>query len=136
MAEQGIGMKMASDVVVGKALAIALMTRHELWKNRSRQVVDKEGPARIRLLRERIGELAGAEHQVERRDRGLFARNRIPCDNQGEDRMRDWVEAVERSIIRQERRERTEDRELARSMRDMMVRGQRHRVHHRERDEI
>ena len=134
-AREGIEMKMGSDVVVRKALGIALMTRHELWKSRSRQVVDKEGPARIRLLRERIGELASAEHRVERRDRGLFHGNRIPCDDQGEDRMRDWVEAVERSITRQERSERTEDSELARTMQGMMFRGQRYRVHHSEQEE-
>ena len=121
-AKAGTEMRMGSKVVVGKALGLALMTRHELWKSRSRLVIDKEGPAKVRLLRERIRELAGAVHQVERRDQALFKRNRIPCDDQGEDRMRDWVEAVEKSMMRRARKERAEDRELAQTMRDMRSR--------------
>ena len=121
-AQAGAEIKMGSEVVVGKALGLALMTRHELWKDRSRLVIDTEGPARVRLLRERMRELAGAEHQVERRDQVLFERNRIPSDDQGEDRLRDWVEAVEMSIMRRARKEGAEDRELAQTMRDMRTR--------------
>ena len=37
----GTRKKMGSDVVVQKALGLVLMTRHELWKSRSRQVIAK-----------------------------------------------------------------------------------------------
>ena len=36
----GTETRMGSEVVVQKALGLALMTRHELWKGRSRQVVN------------------------------------------------------------------------------------------------
>ena len=109
--------------MVAKALGLALMTRHELWKSRSRQVIAKEGPAQIKLLRERISELASEEHKVERRDQALFKENKIPGDDQGEDRMRDWIEAVERSIERRVQKEEAEDRGLAQAMQGMRSRG-------------
>lgn len=86
-----------SKEALKKALVIVLLTRYELWKQRSVQVIEKEGPSKLRALKRQAEKFKDSQETVERRDASLFHPKSIPREGDGEQRHKDWIEAVIRS---------------------------------------
>ena len=107
-----------STEAIKKAMAIVMTTRYEIWKQRSSTVIEEEGPAKIVMLMKMVTDMSNDTGKVEMRDRHLFRSNLVPTMSSGEQQITDWIEAVERSKTRQERKIRNENERLAREMRE------------------
>ena len=97
-------------------LAIGLQCRYELWKQRSAEVIEEEGPSKIVVLMKEVQRREREQGKVERRDRFLFSQTKVPTKEDREQRINDWLEAVKMSIRRKERKEEKEARKLAKMM--------------------
>ena len=114
---------MESREKLKNATAIILVTRYELWRLRSSEVIEKEGTALMCNLKRQVREIRESLIAVEQEDEGLFLETRIPKEGDGEQRYVDWIKAVQQSMKRRQRKEQCESKQLAESMREMTKRG-------------
>ena len=105
-----------SKEALTQVLAIGLQCRYELWKKRSAEVIEEEGPSKIVVLMKEVQRREREQGKVERRDRFLFSQTKVPTKEDREQRIKDWLEAVKMSIRRKERKEEKEAGKLANMM--------------------
>ena len=79
-------------------------------------MIEEEVPSKIVVSMKEVQRREREQGKVERRDRFLFSQTKVPTKEDREQRIKDWLEAVERSIRRQERKEDKEARSLVKSM--------------------
>ena len=90
--------------MVEKALAHGVLAVYEVWKVRCDEVAKVEIPTKKKVRLEVIWELLGEKEQVEARDRFLFDDDRIPGPERSVQEMNDWIECVNKSKERMQRK--------------------------------
>ena len=102
----------ASGETVKRALAYGMLYKYEVWKDRSRMIVDRVLPTTKRGLMRRVEEVKGRQMDVRAEDRNMFLERNIPGKEDSKETMREWLRGVKNSIERRERLEVEENRQI------------------------
>ena len=101
-----------SGETIARALAYGMLYKYEVWKVRSKKMVDTVLPAAKRTLMQRVEEARGRRLDVRAEDRNLFQERNVPTKKDSEETIKEWLRGVENSIQRRKRMEMMENRQI------------------------